>query len=166
MHEWITEWYLVVTSETSQGEEIIGLDTREILPIVTAVAVGALGIFAVYWAVVLIKRALKGSSGPVGPVEYGEDYWESWGPGRDMDFAMARGEFPAGMLEAEERGLWEDYGEGEYPEDGIASIAGTEEYEAFFERLGEAGAEHEPFDPEKSREWMEEQGFSEEDVPF
>ncbi len=163
MHEWITEWYLLVTAECSQGEEIVGLDTREILPMVTVVAVGALGIFALFQGVKLVKRALKSSAGPV---EYGEDYWESRGPGRDMDFAMARGEFPAEMLEAEERGLWEDYGEGEYPEGGIESIAGTDEYEAFFERLDEAGAEHEPFDPDKSREWLEEQGFSEEDVPF
>ena len=64
MHEWITEWYLVVTSETSQGEEIIGLDTSEILPIVAAVAVGALGIFAVIFAARLIKRALRASAGP------------------------------------------------------------------------------------------------------
>ena len=134
MHEWITEWYLVVTSETSQGEQIIGLDTSEILPVVTAVAVGALGIFALLLGVRLIKRALKSSAGPGGPVEYGEDYWESWGPGRDMDFAMARGEFPDDEeLQAQEEAHWEG---------------------------------PEPFDPDKSREWIEEQGFSEEDIPF
>ncbi len=72
MHEWITEWYLVVTAETSQGEEIVGLDTRVILPIVTAVAVAALGIFAIRWAVILIKRALKASGGNYVPAP--DDY--------------------------------------------------------------------------------------------
>ena len=166
MHEWITEWYLVVTSETTQGEQIVGLDTSEILPIVTAAAVGALGIFAIFWAVRILKRALKSSAGGGGVSEYGEEYFESRGPGRDMDFAMARGEFSEEMLRAEEQALWDDYGEGEYPEDGIASIAGTEEYRAFFERLSSDEQEQEPFDPEESRKWLEEQGLPEEDLPF
>jgi len=76
------------------------ISTQEIAGMLATIIVGALVIFGVRFGVRLIKRSIKASTdeglpdGVHGPVEYGKDYWESWGPQRDIDFALARGEFP------------------------------------------------------------------------
>ncbi len=91
------------------------ISTREIAAMLAAVIAAGLVIFAVRFGMRLIKRSVKASTGeglPVGPVEYGEDYYESGGPGRDMDFAMARGEFP------DDETLEDTYGDEGYDERG------------------------------------------------